>query len=346
MTSKNHMVTCLNTVGYVFGHFWKTEIFSVFFWIFSSLDPPVCTSHFFSKKLPQNKFRTSLDAIRNRFGHFRNIETFHIFHLFFPRTSRVHRATILPKKFPRNMFKTCLIAFGNVFGHSQNVKVFPASWSCSKFWHSWVHWALFFRESYLKTSSKQVWTLLGTFLDTFEISKVRFFFIFLHFSTLQGMMISKNHLVTCLNTVGYVFGHFWKTEIFSIFFEFFQVSTLQCVLAISFRKNYLKTSSEQVWTLLGTVLDTLEILKLSIFSIFSSLEPPGCTEQQFYRKKFLETCSKHVWLLLGTFLGILKNWKFFQFLEVFPSFESPGCTGQIFFRENYLKTSSNLFGHF
>ena len=149
-----------------------------FFWIYSNLDPPVCTSHLFSKKTPQNKFRTSLDAIKNRFGHFRNIEIFHIFHLLFSRTSRVHWATILAKKFPRMMFKTCLIAFGNVFGQFENVKVFPVSWSCSNFRHSWVHWAFFFGESYLKTSSKQVWTLLGTFLDTFEISKLRFYFAF------------------------------------------------------------------------------------------------------------------------------------------------------------------------
>ena len=133
---------------------------------------------------------------------------------------------------------------------------------------------------------------------------------------------------------------------FRFVFEFFQISTLQCKLAIFFSKKYLKTSSQHVWTLLGTVLDTLEILKLSIISIFSSLEPPGCTEEQFYRKNFLETCSKRVWLLLGTFLGILKMWKFFQLLEVVPSFDIPGCTGHFFPEKVTSKQVQNMFGHF
>ena len=168
----------MSTVGYVFGHFWNFVFFRFVFQFFQISTLQCKLAILFSKKIPQNKFTTCLDAIRDRFGHFRNIETFHSFHLFFSRTSRVHWGTILSEKFPRNMFKTCLIAFGNVFGHSQNVKFFPASWSCSKFWHSWVHWALFFLESYLKTSSKHVWTLLGTFLDTFEIPKLRFYFDF------------------------------------------------------------------------------------------------------------------------------------------------------------------------
>ena len=238
------------------------------------------------------------------------------------------------------MFKTCLIAFGNVFVHFENVKVFPVSWSCSRFRHSWVHWAFFFGGSYLRTSSKLVWTLLGTFLDTSEISKLRFCFPFVpSVDPAWHDDFKKSH--------GNMFEHCWvrfwtflKNWNFFKFFEFF--STLDPAVCNSrfFSKKYLKTSSEQVWTLLGTVLDTLEILKFSIFSIFSSLEPPGCTEQQFYRKNFLESCSKHVWLLLGTFLGILKNWKFFQLPEVFPSFDSPGCTGQFFFRQKYLKSSS------
>ena len=248
------------------------------------------------------------------------------------------------------MFKTCLIAFGNVFVHFENVKFFPVSWSCSRFRHSWVHWAFFFGGSYLRTSSKLVWTLLGTFLDTSEISKLRFCFPFVP-------SVDPAWHDDFKKSPGNMFEHCWvrfwtflKNWNFSIFLNFFQLSTLQCVIAVSFRKKYLKTSSEQVWTLLGTVLDTLEILKFSIFCIFSSLEPPGCTKQQFYRKNFLESCSKHVWLLLGTFLGILKNWKFFQLPEIFPSFDSPGCTGQFFFRQKYLKTSSKhvwtLYGTF
>ena len=85
----------------------------------------------------------------------------------------------LPKKIPRSMLKTCLNTFGNVFMHFEKKKVFPVFWSFSKFGPSRVHWASFFWESYLKTSSRLVWTLLRTFLDTFEVSKFFRFFEFL-----------------------------------------------------------------------------------------------------------------------------------------------------------------------
>ena len=245
------------------------------------------------------------------------------------------------------MFKTCLIAFGNVFGHSQNVKVFPASWSCSKFWHSWVHWALFFRESYLKTSSKQVWTLLGTFLDTFQILKVRFFFHFSPFFDPAGHDdFKKNHLVTCLNTVGYVFGHFWKFEfLFDFFWSFSSRDPPVCTSHFFSKKipqNEFRTYLDAIRNRFG------HFRNIEIFHIFhlSSLEPPGCSEQQFYRKNFLETFSKHVWLLLGTFLCILKMWKFFQFLEVVPGFDIPGCNGHFYSAEVTSKQVQNLFWHF
>ena len=140
---------------------------------------------------------------------------------------------------------------------------------------------------------------------------------------------------------------------FRFFFEFFQVSTLQCVLAISFRKKYLKTSSELVWTLLGTISDTLENLKFSIFSIFLLSNLQGALSNNFTEK----ISSKHVQNIFdcfwGTFLGILKMWKFFQFLELVPSFDIPGCTAHFFRRklpQNKFKacldTFRNVFVHF
>ena len=333
--------------GNMFEHCWvrfwtflrNWNIFN-FFWIFSNLDPPVCTSHFFSKKIPQNKFRTSFDAIRNRFGHFSNIEIFHIFHLLFSRISRVHWATILSKNIPRIMFKTCLIAFGNVFGHFENVKVFPASRFCSKFWHSWVHWALFFQEIYLKTSSKHVWRLLGTFLDTFQISKVHFFFIFLHFSTLQGMMISKNHMVTCLNTVGYVFGHFWKTEMFSIFFWFFSSLDPPVCNSHSFSK---KIPQNKFRTCLDAIRNRFgHFSNIEIFHIFHLLfsRTSRVHWATILSKKIPRIMFKTCLIAFGNVFGHFENVKVFPVSWFCSKFWHSWVHWALFFRESYLKTSS------
>ena len=240
------------------------------------------------------------------------------------------------------MFKTCLIAFGNVFGHFENVKVFPASWFCSKFWHSWVHWALFFRESYLKTSSKHVWRLLGTFLDTSEISNFRFCFHFIP-------IFDPSEHDDFKKSPGNMFEHCWVPFwtflkiwfFFRLFFEVFHVATLQCVLAISFRKKYLKTSSELIWTLLGSVSDTLEILKFSIFSIFRLSNLQGAVSNNFTEK----ISSKHVQNMFDCFWErFWAFWKcenFSSFLKLFQISTFLGALG-IFFGASYLKTCSKL----
>ena len=84
--------------GNVFGEFWKFRTF-VFFKFFPSLDPPGCTGDFFLKEIPQNRFRTCLDNIRDSFGHLRNIEIFHFFQSFPYSTLQV----ALGKNFAKNI---------------------------------------------------------------------------------------------------------------------------------------------------------------------------------------------------------------------------------------------------
>ena len=93
---------------------------------------------------------------------------------------------------------------------------------------------------------------------------------------------------------------------------------------------------------MGTVLDFLELLKFSIFPIFSFLDPPGCIGQNFCRKNDLEECWKHDWTLFGTYLGIFIN-------ESFPSFWSfskfrPSRVHWA--RKNRKNITSSKFGHF
>ncbi len=69
---------------------------------------------------------------------------------------------------------------------------------------------------------------------------------------------------TRLDTFGNDFGHFWNFENFSIFFENFRRldrpwNTGQIFFS---KKNYPKTCSKHVWTLLGTILGIFLFLKI------------------------------------------------------------------------------------
>ncbi len=73
----------------------------------------------------------------------------------------------------------------------------------------------------------------------------------------------QNMFKTRLDTFGNDFEHFWNIENFLIFLKFFEDSTLHGTLGkIFFRKNYPKTCSKHVWTLLGTILGIFRYLKI------------------------------------------------------------------------------------
>ncbi len=72
----------------------------------------------------------------------------------------------------------------------------------------------------------------------------------------------ENMFKTRLDTFGNDFGHFRNFEKFLIFLKIFEDSTVHGTLGKKlFRKNHLKTCSKHVWTLLGTILGILGILK-------------------------------------------------------------------------------------
>ncbi len=75
--------------------------------------------------------------------------------------------------------------------------------------------------------------------------------------------LPQNMFKTRLDTFGNDFGHFWIFESFLIFLKVFEDSTLQGTLGKKFfRKNYPKSCSKHVWTLLGTILSNFRILKI------------------------------------------------------------------------------------
>ena len=183
----------------------RNSIFFQFFFEFPQV--LICRLHWsrkVRKKSPQKKF----GHFWKRFSGFWKIDFFSFFLKFFD-FSTIQGALgefFLPEKLPRSMLKTNLNTFGNVFGHYEN-------WKFSSFLKFFPVWTFqgaqgnFFPENYLKTSLKFVWTLLGPFLDTFEISNFcRFFFrIFPSFDppACTGQIffsrkIPQNNFNTCL----------------------------------------------------------------------------------------------------------------------------------------------------
>ena len=159
---------------------------------------------------------------------------------------------------------------------------------------------------------------------------------------------------TCSKHVWTVFGndfwHFWKFEIFLIFWKHFEDSTLHGTLGKKiFQKKFPKTSSKHVWTLLGTIVGIFG--NFEIFSIFwkhfedSILH--GTLGKKKFRKKYLKTCSKRVCALLGTILGFFAFLKVFDFLKTFRRLDPPCNTAQ---REISGKSTpkhvQNTFGQF
>ncbi len=117
-------------------------------------------------------------------------------------------------------------------------------------------------------------TRLHTFGNDFEhfwnIEKFLIFLKIFEDSTLHGTLgkifskkLPQNLFKARLDTFGNDFGHFWIFEKFLIFLKVFEDSTVHGALGKKiFRKNYPKTCSKHVWTLLGTILGIFGILKI------------------------------------------------------------------------------------
>ncbi len=111
---ENMFKTRLDTFGNDFGHFWIFENFLIFLKIFEdTLDRPWNTGQkIFSKKSPENMFKSRLDTFGNDFGHFRNFENFLIFLKIF-EDSTLHgtlgKRFVFEKNTPKHV--------QNTFGH-------------------------------------------------------------------------------------------------------------------------------------------------------------------------------------------------------------------------------------
>ena len=342
-TQSKHSQTMF--LGTFSDNFESFEVFA-FFKVFSKPRPSkVHWRLFFETKLPQNRFRTCLDNIRDSFGHFRNIEIFHFFQSFPYSTLQGAMCKIFTEKITskhvQNMFDCFWERFLGI------LKKWKFSSFLEFFQVSTLQGALgnFFRKNHLKTSSKLVWTLLGKFLDTFEFSNFFDFFIeFFQVSTLKGALVNlflpkklaQSMFKTCLNFLGNVFGHFekkWKFFLFSDVFPCFDPPG--CTGQYFFPEKNLKTSSTLVWKLLRTFLDTF---RNSIFSIFFRISASFDLQGALVKKSSKKISSKQIWTLLEMFFGILKKWDFFPFFWISFDFSTlQDALGEIFHRKKYLE---------
>ncbi len=136
------------------------------------------------------------------------------------------------------------------------------------------------------------------------------------------------------------------------FLKFFEDSTLHGTVGnFFFRKNYPKTCSKDVWTLLGTILSIFRIFKVFwFFWSFSKTRPPMEHWAKFFFEKItpkpVQNTSEHFW---EQFWAFLEFWKFFEFFEIFRRLDPPWNSGQIFFSkklpQNMFKRRLDTFGN-
>ena len=200
-------------------------------------------------------------------------------------------------------------------------------------------------------------SVLESFWDIFEILK--FFGFLLNFQQSWNLFvespgctgqsffsvkkINQNLLKQCFLER---FRTILKNSKFFQFFEVFSKSRRCRVYLPFFRKKYLKTSSEHVWTLLGNVLDTLEILKFPIFSSFLLPNLQGALSKNFTGK----STTKHVQNIFDCFWErFWAFWKiesFSSFLKFFRISTFQGIFGNFFPGKITSKQIQNMFAHF
>ena len=252
------------------------------------------------------------------------------------------------RKLPQNNFETCLDTSKNVLDTFEKSIFFRCFFEFSQNSISRLHWARKVRKKLPQASLDtfgKVFRDFGT-LKTFRVLWI----FFLSFLCALGTAFSVEKLNQ--NILKQCFWEHFRTILkfskFFLFLKFFpSLDPPRCTGDFFSKQNYLKTDSEHVWTLLGTVLDTLETMKFSIFSNLSLTRPSRVHCAKFLPRKIT---SKHVQNMFDCFwerfLGILKNWKFSQFFGVFPSFDTPRCTGKFVLEKITSKQIQNLLGHF
>ena len=179
---KKYPKTCSKHVSRIWEQFWAFLVLWKFFDFlktFRRLDPPWNTGQrMFTKKLPQNMFKTRLDNLGTILGLFGMLKVFY-FKKSISKT-RLSTEQWAIKNFQKITPKTCSKHVSTI---CEQFRAFLELWKFFDFLKTfrrldppWNTGQKFFSKSTPKTCSKHNWTLLGTILGIFGILKnFRFF---------------------------------------------------------------------------------------------------------------------------------------------------------------------------
>ena len=263
--NQNKFETCLDTSKNVLDTFEKSNFFCFFFEFLQNSISRLHWARNIRKKLPH----ASLDTFGNVFRDLEILESFRFLWIFLGLQGSLGRAFFRRNnqaKHAQTMF------LGTFLEKFESFAVFPLFCIFSKFRPPRVHWARKNRKNYLE----QVWTFFETFFGILKLWNFRFVWIFLESPGFTGHSVfrrknqSKHSQAMFLGKFSDIFENF-KVFLFLKFFP--SLDPPGCTGDFFSKKNYLKTGSDNVWTILGTALDTLEILKFSIFSNLSLTRP-------------------------------------------------------------------------
>ena len=252
----------------------------------------------FSKKIPQNVFKTRLDNLGTISG------VFWILKIFLKPFEDSTLLGTLDKKnsrknYPKTRSKRFSTLLGTILGIFGVLKNFWFFKNISKTRHSLEHWAKkFFKKitpKHVQNTFGQTGNDFGRFLNFENFLK--------HFedSTLLGTLGKKNFskklpqnmFKTRFDTFGNDFGHFWN---FSFFFDFLKpfqrLDPPWNTGQKNFRKIYPKIRSKHFSTLLGTILGIFGVLKN--FWFFKNISKTRHSLEHWAKKFFKKITPKHV----------------------------------------------------
>ena len=206
--------------------------------------------------------------------------------------------------------------FREQFGHLWNFDFFLIFWN--HFEDSTLHGTLgkkHFRKNYTKTCSKHVGQFGNDFGRFWNLKNILKTFRRLDppWNTGQKSFsekITPKHVRNTFGQFGNNFGRFWIFENFLKTFRW--LDTPWNTWQKFFRKNYPKTCSKHVWTLLGTILGIFGILKISRF--FENISKTRPSMEHWAKNIFEKITPKHVQNTLdnlGTILGVFGILKIF-----------------------------------
>ena len=234
-------------------------------------------------------FKTRLDTFGNDLGIFAILKIYWFYeNISKSRPSMEHWAK---KIFWKNYPKTCS---KHVWHFWERFWSFMEIWKFFDFLKTFRRWNTGQKKFIGKITPKHVQNTFGHFWGTFLVifgilKNFRFLKTFRRldppWNTGQNNFFEK----ITPKLVQNMFGHFWERfrefcnfENLLIFWKHFEDSTIHGKLGQkNFRKNYPKTCSKHVWTILGTTLGFFAILKnFRFLKTFRRLDPPWNTGQK------------------------------------------------------------------